>query len=84
MDDGVCLDDDEDDIAIRGGISSTSDEEEFIVWGGDELTDITSGLFTGSSSDDWWGAEVKSTKASDNAIVRFAPVIADLVQTLLV
>ena len=77
MDDGVGLDDDDDDICIRGGISSTSDEEEFIVWGGDEATLITSGLFTASpSSDDWWGAEVKSTKASDNAIVRFAPVIA--------
>ena len=41
MDDGVGLDDardeprelrdDDDDICIRGGISSTSDEEEFIV-----------------------------------------------------
>lgn len=45
IDEGACLDDDEEELTVIGG-------EELIVSGGDEMTLITSGLFTASSSSD--------------------------------
>ena len=69
IDDGACLDE------LLLDISITSDDDDFLVWGGELWTLVASGLFCCSSSDDWWGAVIISLIASLTAIVRFAPVI---------